>query len=399
VRRVLAFGPPAAALAVLSVVLRPAPFSLSDHTVFVEAGRLVLAGRSPYEPGVWADIARQVGSPYIAELARTTGVWPHPPWTAYAFVPFALLPRDVGPWALYAVLLAAGVAGALLLVERVRWASPRMHALALTIAVTFQPLVIGIRWGQLSPLLVLGFALAGIGIERRRPALIVAGALLLVLKPHVQVVLAIALAALVLRRMPRTFAATGAVLALCCGVPALVDPAWLGAAVAGYGARIDALAAYATTYALAIQIAPAAWPLVAASLITVVLTACALALRTVVVADRTGWTLAAAAVASLALAPYLWTTDHALLLVVALLALQAAERSAPPVRAAHLMLTVFVITVIPWTVFIISAPMPTQALAATVPIVAALLLAQSARLTRVADPVSSLAPPSSSTSA
>jgi hypothetical protein len=43
--------------------------------------------------------------------------------------------------------------------------------------------------------------------------------------------------------------------------------------------------------------------------------------------------------------------------------------------------------------------MPTQALGAIVPIMAALLLAQSARLSRVTAGASALAPPSSSTAA
>ena len=398
-RRVLVYGPAAVALAALAVVLRPAPFAFSDHTVFVEAGRLVLAGRSPYDASAWLDIARQVGSPYIAELARTTGVWPHPPWTAYAFVPFTFLPRDIAPWALHFVLLAAGIAGTFILVERVRWADERIHALALTSAVTFQPLVIGIRWGQLAPLLLLGFSLAVIGLDRRRTGWVALGALLLVLKPHVLVLLAVVLAALLLRRMPRTFAATAAVLAVCCGIPTVIDPAWLGTAATGYAARIDALAAYATTYALAIQDAPEAWPVVAALLVAVALVACVFAVRTVDATDRISWTLAAAFVGSLALAPYLWPTDQVLLLAVALLALRSAERWTGSIRGAHLALTVLVITAIPWALFFVSAPLPTQAFGAIVPILAALLLAQSARLTRVTADASPLAPPSSSRSA
>jgi len=368
------------ALAAIGLVLWPAPFALSDHRVFVEAGRLVLAGRSPYDGQVWTDIARDVGSPYIATLAETTGVWPHPPWVAYAFVPFALLPRDIGPWALHLALLAAGLAAAVLLVEHVAWRSETVHALALAVALTFQPLVIGIRWGQLAPLLLLGFALLVVGLERRRAVPIVASALLLALKPHVVVILAFVSAALVARRAPRALVAAGAVLAVVCGTTLFVDGGWFDAATRGYASRIDALSAYATTYALAIDIAGAAWPVAATTLIAVAIVASVVAIRATRHERDDLWLLAVGATLSLVLVPYAWPTDQVLLLGVAVLALRAADRSAGPVRALHLGLTVVVMTALPWIVFLASAPRPTQALEAIVPIAAALLLAQSARL-------------------
>jgi len=256
------------ALLAISPVLRPSPFLLSDHTIFVEAGRLVLAGRSPYDPLAWGEVAARTGSPFIAMLNATTGVWPHPPWVAFAFVPFALLPLEAGPWALHAALLAAGLLGAVLLVERVRWTSTAQHALALVLAVSFQPLVIGFHWGQLGPFLLLGFALLVIGLERRSVWLLSAAALLLLLKPHVLVLLALLAAVLVMGNARRAVLPLMAVLAVACGIPLLLfSPAWLAAATAGYAARIDAGAAYATTYALALDLWPAAWPPVAATLV------------------------------------------------------------------------------------------------------------------------------------
>jgi hypothetical protein len=364
----------------MAAVLWPTPFAYSDHRVFVEAGRLVLSGRSPYDGATWAEIARAVGSPYIAMLADTTGVWPHPPWVAYAFVPFALLPGDLGPWALHLVLLASGLAGAVLLVDRIAWRSPAARALALVVAFTFEPLVIGVRWGQLAPLLLLGFALLLRGLDRRSVTPIVAGALLLALKPHVIVLLAVVAAVIVARRIPRAALAGGAALAVGCGIPALIDRGWLDAATRGYGARIDALAAYATTYALAIDLAGAAWPLAAGILIAIAVAACAFAVRRSSGNDDILWPLAVAATLSLVLVPYEWPTDHVLLLAVAMLALRAADRAPRGVRTAHLWLTVVLLTAVPWLLFIISAPRPTQALEAVVPLLAALLLAQSARL-------------------
>ena len=307
-------------------------------------------------------------------------LWPHPPWVAYAFVPFAILPRDVGPWALHLVLLAAGVAGAVLLVERIAWRSPAVHALALAMALTFEPLVIGIRWGQLAPLLLLGLALLVTGLERRRTPPIVASALLLALKPHVVVLVAFVAAALLARRVPRALLATSGVLVAVCGVTVVLDGGWLDAASRGYLSRVEALPAYATTYALAIDVAGTAWPLAAAILIAVAAAACCVALLATRRERDDLYPLVVAATLSLVIVPYAWPTDQVLLLGVALLALRAADRSAGAVRSLHLGLTVAVMTALPWLLFLISAPRPTQALVAAVPILAALLLAQSARL-------------------
>jgi hypothetical protein len=383
---------PVAALVAMAAVLWPTPFALSDHRVFVEAGRLVLSGRTPYDNATWIEVARAVGSPFIAMLAETTGVWPHPPWVAYAFVPFAFLPGDLGVWALHAVLLAAGIVGAVLLVERGQWATPAARALALVVAITFEPLVIGIRWGQLAPLLLLGFALLVRGLDRRAVLPIVAGALLLALKPHVVVLLAVVGAVMVARRVPRAAVTAAATLAIVCGIPALVDRGWLGAAAQGYGARIDGLGTYATTYALAIDVAGAAWPIVAAICIAIALAACAYAVRRSADADIL-WPLAAAATLSLVLVPYEWPTDHVLLLAVGLLALRAADQAPRGVRAAHLGLVVLVLTATPWVLFILSAPRQTQALEALVPLLAALVLAQSARISAGGAPTRTSRPP------
>jgi hypothetical protein len=376
----LRLGLAAVALVAQLPILRPTPFRLSDHPIFIEAGRLVLSGRSPYDPAVWDELATRIDSPYVAMLNATTGVWPHPPWVAYAFAPLAVLPGDIAYWALHLVLAAAGVAGALVLVERVVWPSEPLHALALVVALTFQPLVIGIRWGQLGPLLVLGVALLVAGLDTRRSWRIVAAALLLLLKPHVLVLLAVVAAVLVARRVPRAIVPAAVTIAVACGIPTLLHPEWLSAATAGYGARVDAIAAYATTYALALDLAPATWPAVAAATSAVALAACGAAVRTARGTRDLLWPVAAAAVASLAFAPYLWTTDQGPLVAIAVLSIGAVGASSPGIRAAHLVLTVVAVTALPWALFLISAPRPTQALAALVPFVFALLLLQAARV-------------------
>lgn len=179
---------------------------------------------------------------------------------------------------------------------------------------------------------------------------------------------------------------TALALAVGCGIPTLANgQAWLAAAGQGYAARIDAIAAYATTYALAIDLWPAAWPLAAAAGISLALAACGYAVRIAPPDARSDWLLAAAIVASLVVAPYLWPTDQALLLAVVLLALCAAQGAPAKVRGAHLTLTVMALGLAPWALFLISAMQPTQALEAIVPLAAALVLAQSARLVRGAD--------------
>lgn len=370
-------------------MLWPAPFALSDHQIFVEAGRLVMHGRSPYDDATWAALAREIGSPHMAGLAETTGVWPHPPWTAYAFVPFALLPRALAPWALHLVLVAAGLGAVLLAVRTIRPAAAvpaapglaGIDALALVIGLTFQPLVIGIRWGQLSSLLSLGLMLVLLGLRGGRTAPIVAGALLLALKPHVLVALAVVAALLVIRRAPRAAAICAAALGLPAALSLARHPEWLGAAGAGYAARVEGLATYASTYALAIDLARDAWPAVAAALIALAVVACAAAVRSARSADP-AWSLAAAAVVSLAVVPYVWPYDHAILLPAALLSLAAAARVAGPARTLHLGLAVAAFSALPWLLFLLSAPRPTQALGAFVPLAAAGMLLLAGRRTR-----------------
>jgi hypothetical protein len=119
----------------------------------------------------------------------------------------------------------------------------------------------------------------------------------------------------------------------------------------------------------------------AALLIAIAIAAGLFVLRRTAGSGDVRWPLAVAAMLSLVLVPYEWPTDHVLLLCAALLAVRAADRVFGAVRAGHLGLTVLALSAMPWLLFLASAPRPTQALEALVPLITALLLVQSARLT------------------
>lgn len=121
-------------------------FGYDFAAYWLAAGRL-LHGAPLYDPGV----TEAVGY----------GVWLYPPPAAAAFLPFALLPLDVASAAWIAGMAAATVAAIAILPvsARARW-------LVLLLAGVMWPVSYAIKLGQVTPLLVLGFAAAWRWVDR-----------------------------------------------------------------------------------------------------------------------------------------------------------------------------------------------------------------------------------------
>ena len=135
----------------VAVVLAVAGSTLGyDYSAYVNAAHRLLDGGRLYDPAV--------------SVAGGFAIFLYPPPFALAMVPFALLPAAVGPWVWIGGLLAAFLAGAVLLPVgiRVRWA-------VILLAGVSWPFLYSVKLGQVGPLLFLGFAAGWRWLDRPLP--------------------------------------------------------------------------------------------------------------------------------------------------------------------------------------------------------------------------------------
>ncbi len=373
------------------MLLWPPPFELTDHLVLWYAGHLVASGGSPYDAAAWLDAAARTGSPHLAELVAGGGaarLWPYPPWTALLFVPFGLLPVEAGTWTLHLAYVASGLAAAWLLAVRIRWRRESSALASLALFAAFEPFVVAARWGQFSGFLLLGAALVYAGLERRRDAPLVAGALLLATKPHVTVFLAAAAAAWLLKhRRTRSLTLTlGSLLALG-ALASWREPGWLDVAMPAAADRVAALGRFGSPAALLIPGAGVLWPWLAVATATGVVACCAIAWRLTPSDLRVLALVAIGAVTSLALTPYALVYDQLLLAPAAFFAMAALDRSAGAPRWAHGVAVLLVTSVAPWLAYFVVIRSDTQAAAGLLPLLFAALLVPSAALLRASPKV------------
>ena len=196
-RRLLVFVPALVVVAVEALVLWPVPLHVGDWFQYWYAGHIVAAGASPLDTSAWRDavyVYPDVVDDFVTNVRRSelftdpeTPIlhppWIYPPWTAVLFVPFGILPIRAGVVLLHIALLVAGFAALLWLVARLDLPPPA-RALALALAVGMQPFVLATRTGHFVSLLLIGALLVVVALERRTVLPLVAGALLLSLKPH-----------------------------------------------------------------------------------------------------------------------------------------------------------------------------------------------------------------------
>lgn len=216
---VLPYLAPAFIVVIEWALLSPVP-ALADHFQFWAAGHIVATGGSPYDRGAWEAMAASGPLPegvavntVIGNLRITRDVWLYPPETGFVLVPFGALPLAVGVPAWHLFVLAATLAS-VVLVARVFGLSGSRLALALTIAVVSEPVVITIRDGHPIGLVLAGLALVYLGLREHRMSLLAAGVALVSLKPHIAIAFALGALAYMAWRDRRALAVSAGTLAV-----------------------------------------------------------------------------------------------------------------------------------------------------------------------------------------
>jgi len=383
---------PYAALALALLVVLPVAWPvphLGDLFLLWGVGRMTLDGMSPYDRATWqAMTARYPGEVVdgavnvIPNMSQLPGVvWPYPPWTAYVFAPFAALPPAVGTTALHLAFVAAGIAAAIVLARLVPGRASTLYALALAAFGLFQPFAMDVRSGQFATFLLLGVALVTYGIMRDRAGFVVAGALVLFLKPHLFSLFALVVLVILVRRGRwRTIAATAGILVLVAVATIARQPESLAAMFAGGTDRAGVPDRFATTWAVARALFPQGdvtgigW-LLAGAVVAVVAVASSRSPARL----RMPVLLSAALVASLAISPYVQAYDELVLLPAVFVAIAAVELPARASwRALQLTLAIVIGVLYPWAAVVLQIATGTQASSGAIPLLFAVLLVSTA---------------------
>jgi hypothetical protein len=155
------------------------PIGGIDFLEYWGAARLLLHGGNPYDPVALLAVEQAVGWPSDSPIR----MW-NPPWTLGLVLPLTALPFRVATlvWFFLLVLIILGC-GLLLW----RYFAPGDHRywIGIVLALGFVPGISGLRYGQISPWLLLG--VVGFLCAERAGHDILAGASLslLMIKPHV----------------------------------------------------------------------------------------------------------------------------------------------------------------------------------------------------------------------
>lgn len=371
--------------------LWPPSFHLTDHVIFWNVGRLYASGASPYDMSQWIALVDGYANVNVLEIIGLRGeVWPYPPWTGYLFVPFGVVPKEAGIYALHASYLAAGIGAGIAAVAALPWRTATGRTLALLLVPTFQPFVYAERLGHFDSYLLAGVVLATAGVARRRTALLVAGAVLLLAKPQVVPLFGLAVLVLLTRdRRWRDIAITTASLTAVAVATAIAHPDALPVTIAGSVSRLQLLSPGSINpipdaWTLAQTVDGTAWPVLAAALVGACLAACAAAIRWSPADLRDATILAAAVILSLFLVPYVFSYDQLVLVPAIALIVLGADRLNAARRLPRLILIVSIVTIAPWILFFAGVASGNHVLSALVPLAFSLLLALAMRSIRTA---------------
>lgn len=353
---------------ILLPVWWPGAFT-GDHLIFWAAGHSIVTGGSPYERDMWVALAHSYPGPHLEDLTSSGHeIWVYPPWTAFLFVPFGLLPLDLGLWALHAAYVAASIAATVLLINMASWRAASSRTLAALLAITFQPLVIAAQWGQFTSWTLLGVVLAIAGLRRMNAGPLTFGAILAVAKPQYAALPGLAVAAALVRRRAwrALLIVAGALMAMAIVTLAL-QPRALEAVTAGAGQRAGAFASFPTSWGLARLLAPEGWLLVVAVLLTIGVAASVLAVWSGTREQRDEVLVCAALALGVVLTPYALIYEHALLLPALVSAASAADRCDSRARAS-ILTGLVLLCALAWFTFIFSKLFATHALLGFVPV-------------------------------
>ena len=345
------YAPPLAVVIAEWGLLSPVP-ALADHFQFWAAGHMIATGQSPYARAAWEAAAAYGPLPdgvavntVIGNLRLTDAVWVYPPQMAILFAPLGALPLAVGVPLLHLAVLLSAVAGVVLAARAAGLAGAPL-AFALTATAVSQPFVITVRDGHPIGLVLVGSALAYLGIRDRRVWPVAAGALLISIKPHIAIAFGVAVLLVLLRRRDaRTLAITALALLAVTGAAELRDPfpfAQLS------GATTERLALdLSSTGALARDLGGGIGLTAALALASLI--AAAMAVRRAPADHRGAMAFGASLLLSLVIAPYVHDYDQLLVLPAAFVALAIAGRSRhrPLIR----LMAGGLIAVVPWVLF------------------------------------------------
>lgn len=356
---------------------------VGDWFQFWFAGHLVATGQSPYDPAAIA-YAEHAYGPIANGFAANTfngidpvrHLWLYPPWVNVALAPFGALPLEIGITLLHVLFVVVAIAAIVLTMRLARPASAWVTALVLAVGAAAMPFVLATRTGHYTAVVLCGVLLLADGWRRDSAWRVALGAVLVALKPHLFLVLALAaLVALIARRRWRVLGVTAGALLVLVVVGEIISPIPLETFTSNVGTK--ATLDVATIWVLASLVAPA---FAFALGLVIAAGAAALAWRAVTRADaalRPTMFIAATAALSLAVAPYAQTYDQLALLPATALAMVGAEGQPPLRRAAVLGGGVIAMVALAWVTYFASFLLGTQAWGALVPLATLVVLAVS----------------------
>jgi len=366
------YGPFLVVVLVAGLLASP---SANDFFQFWWAGHLIAIGRSPYDPAAWSaalaygPAAGAVAHNCVAPDAAAC-LWIYPPWTAWLFAPTGALSPEAGIAIQRIALLSALAIGGVLWVRAARATDASVAPLLVALAAS-APFVRDVVTGHFEGLLLIGLFLLATGLRDTQTWRVLAGALLLALKPHLFLALAPLVGVwLVSRRAYRALAVTTLALGALAVAGFASDPsAW--PALVGRSTAKQELAG-GSTWGFAGAVAGPAAPAVAAILVVVALVAAVLAWRGSRPPDRAAVLVGAGSALSLGVTPYLQSYDVVLLFPAVAVAFAMLPRPAAVVAAA------FVIAAT-WLAYVLELSGDPRAFAGALPAVTLVALALSVR--------------------
>ncbi len=336
------YGPFLTVIVIASLLTSPAA---NDHFQFWWVGHLIATGRSPYEPSAWA--AALTYGPAAGAVAQNCVVpeaaaclWVYPPWTAWIFAPTGALDPQAGI-ALQRIMLTAALGiGAVLWVRLAQPIGMRSGALLVAFAAS-APFVRDILTGHFEGVLLIGLALLAIGLRDRRTVMIAAGVVLLALKPHLFIALAVIILVWLIReRWYRALAGTAAVLGLLAAIGSASDPLAGPALVTRSFAKQNV--ASATAWGFASRIGDASGLFAAAFIVLIPIAAVVVLWWRPAPAGRPVTLVATGAAVSLAIAPYAQSYDAILLLPAVAIALTGLRPLTAIIAASTIVIVTWV---------------------------------------------------------
>ena len=198
---------------------QPSSFG-SDYIWYRDGATRLLSGQPLYDPAM-------LRGPFEYLVPSLFGKFNQAPWIIPIAVPFSALPQSVAE-AAWLLLVDAALVGALALAWP-RSLNVRLQAYVGVLIVTTPALIIGLEWGNLQGLCVLGIALFWRGYIRESRSLMIVGLTLAALKVVPAIALVGVLPLLGRKAIPVVLAAIGAIGIL--SLPVLI--------VNGPGAFID----------------------------------------------------------------------------------------------------------------------------------------------------------------